>query len=186
MYCNEYQQTPAWSGIDHPRNTEGEEVAARVIAGEAKARIMGPADLYVKTGSSVSLTCVISQGPHDLGTVFWYRNAAIIQTPVVLTEQTSSTQPQPRVRIDTEWTEQLTSRLHISKARPTDSGNYTCIPTIAEPASVNLAPAPHLFERELAQLSPQPSKDKSHPIKISTARFPSVATKIVYSKALFG
>jgi hypothetical protein len=100
---------------------------------EAKARIMGPADLYVKTGSSVSLTCVISQGPHDLGTVFWYRGSAIIHQPVLTTGQ-----PQPRVRIDTDWTDHLTSRLHISKALPSDSGNYTCIPTIAEPASVNV------------------------------------------------
>jgi hypothetical protein len=99
---------------------------------------VGPADLYVKTGSSVSLMCVISQGPHDLGTVFWYRGAAIIQQPIVLTEQTASAQPQPRVRIDIDWTDQLTSRLHISKAQPSDSGNYTCVPTIADPASVNV------------------------------------------------
>lgn len=46
---------------------------------EAKARIKGPTDLYVKTGSSVSVTCIISQGPHDLGTVFWYKDKTIIQ-----------------------------------------------------------------------------------------------------------
>lgn len=34
---------------------------------------MGPSDLYVKMGSKVILTCVISQGPHDLGTILWYR-----------------------------------------------------------------------------------------------------------------
>lgn len=40
---------------------------------EAKAHVLGPADLYVKTGSSLMLTCVLSQGPHDLGTIFWYK-----------------------------------------------------------------------------------------------------------------
>lgn len=40
---------------------------------EAKAIILGQSDLYVKMGSKVILTCVISQGPHDLGTISWYR-----------------------------------------------------------------------------------------------------------------
>ncbi|KAJ8974312.1 hypothetical protein NQ317_010907 [Molorchus minor] len=40
---------------------------------EAKARILGPTDLHVKAGSSITLTCMINQGPHDLGTVFWYK-----------------------------------------------------------------------------------------------------------------
>lgn len=50
---------------------------------ESKARILGPRDLYVKAGSAVTLTCVISQGPHDLGTVFWYRGSELIETPTV-------------------------------------------------------------------------------------------------------
>lgn len=47
---------------------------------EAKARILGPSDIHVKAGSSVTLSCVINQGPHDLGTVFWYKNTEIIHT----------------------------------------------------------------------------------------------------------
>lgn len=47
---------------------------------EAKARILGPSDIHVKAGSSVTLTCVINQGPHDLGTVFWYKNTEIVHT----------------------------------------------------------------------------------------------------------
>lgn len=43
------------------------------IFSEAKAVILGPTDLYVKMGSIVTLTCVISQGPHDLGTINWHR-----------------------------------------------------------------------------------------------------------------
>jgi hypothetical protein len=40
---------------------------------EAKAAIIGLSDLYIKMGSKITLTCVISQGPHDLGTIAWYR-----------------------------------------------------------------------------------------------------------------
>ncbi|XP_047115585.1 uncharacterized protein LOC124795557 [Schistocerca piceifrons] len=106
-------------------------LAFRLNVVEAKARIAGPSDLYVKKGSALSVVCSISQGPHDLGTVFWYRGAAILQPA-----------PAPaagaRLRIDTDWTDALTSRLYIADARPSDSGNYTCVPTLASAASVNV------------------------------------------------
>lgn len=96
---------------------------------ESKAQIQGPSDLYVKTGSSVTLVCTISQGPHDLGTVFWYRDEHPIQ---------SETHHKPRVTIETEWSDTLTSKLRITSALTTDSGNYTCVPTVASSASVNI------------------------------------------------
>lgn len=40
---------------------------------EAKAVVVGPTDIFVKTGSEVVLTCIVSQGPHELGTIYWYR-----------------------------------------------------------------------------------------------------------------
>lgn len=40
---------------------------------EAKAVVVGPTDIYVKMGSEVMLTCIVSQGPHELGTIYWYR-----------------------------------------------------------------------------------------------------------------
>lgn len=98
---------------------------------ESKARILGPAELYVKTGSALSVSCVISQGPHDLGTVFWYRDAHVL-------EPGASGSGGGRVRIETDWTEALTSRLRIVDATPADSGNYSCVPTVAAPASVNV------------------------------------------------
>lgn len=42
---------------------------------ELKANILGPADLYVKSGSDINLTCNISQGPHELGNIFWYKGS---------------------------------------------------------------------------------------------------------------
>lgn len=53
---------------------------AEHLFSEAKARVLGPGDLHVKAGSSVTLVCVINQGPHDLGTVFWYLGANMLQT----------------------------------------------------------------------------------------------------------
>ncbi|KAK6624285.1 hypothetical protein RUM44_011144 [Polyplax serrata] len=116
---------------------------------KARARIKGPTDLYVKTGSSVAVTCIISQGPHDLGTVFWYKDKTIIQ---VSHPHPNEYDPFPRVVIETEWTDGLTSVLRISHAQLVDSGNYTCTPTIAEAASVNVhvisAKAQRNYERE--------------------------------------
>lgn len=40
---------------------------------EAKAKIQGPSDYYVKIGSSVNLVCAVSQGPHELGTIYWHK-----------------------------------------------------------------------------------------------------------------
>lgn len=40
---------------------------------EAKATISGSTVLHVKAGSELTITCVVSQGPHELGTIHWYR-----------------------------------------------------------------------------------------------------------------
>lgn len=130
---------------------------------ESKARILGPAELYVKSGSAVSVTCVISQGPHDLGTVFWYRDADMLH---VETER--------RVRIDTDWTEALTSRLRITDAITTDSGNYSCVPTVAAPASVNV----HVINGE------HPAA-MQHGNKNTAPLIPSIHCSLVYTITVF-
>ncbi|CAH0714960.1 unnamed protein product, partial [Brenthis ino] len=117
-------------------NTEPKmSLAFQLNVVEAKAKILGPADLYVKTGSLLSLTCILSQGPHDLGTIFWYKGSKLIEYKEV---DANEMVEEPRLRLKTEWTEQLTSRLTIEKLTPTDSGNYSCVPTMAEAASVNV------------------------------------------------
>ncbi|KAL0810871.1 hypothetical protein ABMA28_010175 [Loxostege sticticalis] len=117
-------------------NTEPKmSLAFQLNVVEAKAHILGPVDLYVKTGSSLSLTCILSQGPHDLGTIFWYKGSKLIEYKEVEENEIAE---EPRIRLRTEWTEQLTSRLTIEKLLPSDSGNYSCVPTMAEAASVNV------------------------------------------------
>ncbi|EAA12592.4 AGAP007759-PA, partial [Anopheles gambiae str. PEST] len=99
-------------------NTEPKmSMAFRLNVVEAKAIILGPTDLYVKMGSVVTLTCIISQGPHDLGTIYWYRGKYADAGHVL-------------------WRSNYCSMLKILDAKLSDSGNYTCLPTSAEGTSV--------------------------------------------------
>lgn len=102
---------------------------------EAKALILGPTDIYVKIGSAVTLTCIITQGPHDLGTINWFRGTNDIKPTEIHPNETSIAYPS-RISVDLKWTEALTSRLKILDAKLSDSGNYTCSPTSAEASSV--------------------------------------------------
>lgn len=77
---------------------------------EARARISGPPDIYVKTGSLLTLTCLMSQGPHDLGTVAWFRGSK----PVVTSPHSENdVNGEPRITVETEWSDALTSRCHF-------------------------------------------------------------------------
>ncbi|XP_052864414.1 zwei Ig domain protein zig-8-like [Anopheles cruzii] len=117
-------------------NTEPKmSMAFRLNVVEAKAIILGPTDLYVKMGSIVTLTCIISQGPHDLGTIYWYRGSSLVQ-PVLLQSSDPSLAYLHRISVELKWTEALTSRLKILGAKLSDTGNYTCLPTSAEGSSV--------------------------------------------------
>ncbi|XP_053593130.1 zwei Ig domain protein zig-8 isoform X2 [Microplitis demolitor] len=102
---------------------------------EPRAKIMGPSDIYVKTGSVLTLTCLMSQGPHDLGTVAWFRDNQPVMTSA---RSDNDIDQQPRITVETEWSEALTSRLRIFSAKLSDSGNYSCVPTVAKRASVNV------------------------------------------------
>ncbi|XP_055311276.1 zwei Ig domain protein zig-8 isoform X1 [Sitodiplosis mosellana] len=101
---------------------------------ELKAVVLGTADLYVKTGSDINLTCKISKGPHELGTVFWYKGNAIID--LITQENDIYSENVQRISVDTDWADGLISRLKIRQAVPNDTGNYTCVSTIAQAASV--------------------------------------------------
>ncbi|XP_065369129.1 V-set and immunoglobulin domain-containing protein 1 [Calliphora vicina] len=99
---------------------------------ELKATIIGPTDLYVKSGSDINLTCKIMQGPHELGNIFWYKGSEIIDMTTNQNEIDSGT----RITVENDWSDGLTSRLKIRRASSSDTGNYTCVPTIAKSSSV--------------------------------------------------
>lgn len=49
----------------------------------------------------------MSQGPHDLGTVAWYRgNQAVVTSP----RSENDIETEPRINVETEWSDALASR----------------------------------------------------------------------------
>ncbi|KAG7203592.1 hypothetical protein KM043_013634 [Ampulex compressa] len=93
-----------------------------------KIEIMGDRDMYVKTGSTVAIRCVIKQSLEGPFYVFWYHAG-----DRVLDYQLGKIDIQTK-RIDHE----TVSSLVIHNVRQEDSGNYTCSPSSLDSASVLL------------------------------------------------
>lgn len=66
--------------------------------------------MHVKTGSLLTLTCLMSQGPHDLGTVAWFHGS---QPVVTSPHSENDIDGEPRITVETEWSDALTSRYII-------------------------------------------------------------------------
>ncbi|XP_069679931.1 transmembrane and immunoglobulin domain-containing protein 1-like isoform X2 [Periplaneta americana] len=109
-------------------NTEPKINMAILLTVEAaQANIWGPEDVYVKKGSTISLTCSINVHSTPPGSVLWYHGASVVDFD----------SPRGGISLETEKTESgTTSKLLVTKAALTDSGNYTCVPSNANPASV--------------------------------------------------
>lgn len=93
-----------------------------------KASIREAPDLYVKTGSSINLTCVISQSPEPPVFVFWYHNDRMINYDSSGGE----------ITVQKAGKDQAISRMFIKNAQPHDSGNYTCCPSNADATSISV------------------------------------------------
>ncbi|XP_067143603.1 zwei Ig domain protein zig-8-like [Centruroides vittatus] len=91
-----------------------------------KAKIPGASDLYVKAGSDINLTCIISQSPEPPSFVFWYHDNRMINYDSSKGDTTVQ-----KASGDT-----AISRLTIRDAQPEDSGNYTCGPSNADATSI--------------------------------------------------
>ncbi|KAH9369473.1 hypothetical protein HPB48_014347 [Haemaphysalis longicornis] len=95
-------------------------IALNVIV--SKASIAGGPTLYLNSGSTLNLTCEVMESPVAPDYVFWYHDARVINYDI-----------QHGVSVQTE---KYQSRLLIANAQPHDSGNYSCVPSNAEPASI--------------------------------------------------
>ncbi|XP_043663820.1 hemicentin-1-like isoform X3 [Vespula pensylvanica] len=113
-------------------NTEPKMNLAFTLRVEAaQAKIMGQEDVYVKKGSTISLMCTVNVQSTPPSSVSWHHGGAVVDF------DSPSVHHRGGVSLETEKTESgTTSRLLVTQARLSDSGNYTCIPSNANPASV--------------------------------------------------
>ncbi|XP_049702095.1 fibroblast growth factor receptor-like 1 isoform X2 [Helicoverpa armigera] len=101
------------------------------LVAAAAATIWGSQDVYVKKGSTISLTCSVNvhSSPPSTASILWYHGNSVVDFD----------SPRGGISLETEKTEGgTTSKLLVTKAALTDSGNYTCVPNNAHPASVSV------------------------------------------------
>lgn len=83
----------------------------------SRAKILGNAELFIKSGSDINLTCLAMQSPVPPSFIYWYKGKRVMNYSQrgginVITERSTRT-----------------SKLLIAKATSADSGNYTCSPS---------------------------------------------------------
>ncbi|XP_068235251.1 zwei Ig domain protein zig-8-like [Palaemon carinicauda] len=91
---------------------------------EAIAEIEGGPERYVQTGSSVHLRCTLKHFTEPPTYVFWYHAEHMVNYDA-----------NARITVVPRSGE---SELQISRVTKADSGNYTCQPANARPASISL------------------------------------------------
>ncbi|XP_047486720.1 zwei Ig domain protein zig-8-like [Penaeus chinensis] len=93
------------------------------------ATIQGPAELFIKSGSTLVLSCTALLHPDANSTVDWLHNGT----------KMSIAGPRGGVSIHTERAGQLvSSKLSVVRAAGRDAGNYTCQPDSVHPANTTV------------------------------------------------
>jgi len=94
-----------------------------------RAYILGADEYYAQAGGDISLVCIIEDTLEPPQYVYWYHNDKIINYDTKRT----------RVSFDLgENTKKTSSRLVIATVEKSDSGNYTCSTTHAEPSTISV------------------------------------------------
>nr|XP_036678091.1 uncharacterized protein LOC118879345 [Drosophila suzukii] len=95
---------------------------------EPLTTILGGPETYIDLESTVNLTCVVKHLPDPPISVLWTHN----------NQEINYDSPRGGVSVITEKGDITTSYLLIQRAKITDSGNYSCLPSNANPKSVNV------------------------------------------------
>lgn len=91
-----------------------------------RATILGEADYYIKSGSTINLTCLITESPEPF--VFWYHNDRMINFDNI----------RGGIQVKTAVGPVTYSGLLVSDAQHSDSGNYTCSSAYAKQTSITV------------------------------------------------
>lgn len=91
---------------------------------EATSEILGGPEKYMTVGSSLRLVCVLRDNTQPPTYVFWYHDHHMINYHATR-----------EVRVENNGG---LSVLFLSNVRPADSGNYTCAPSNAKPARIQI------------------------------------------------
>ncbi|KAM7341326.1 defective proboscis extension response 7 isoform 2-T6 [Cochliomyia hominivorax] len=92
----------------------------------ARAKILGSSEIHVKRDSTIALACSVNI---HASSVLWYHGSSVVDFDSL----------RGGISLETEKTDTgTTSRLMLTRASLRDSGNYTCAPVGAIPASVRV------------------------------------------------
>ena len=96
----------------------------------SQAVIHGSPEMYIRSGSDIDLSCVAKEMPEPPTHFTWYKGMSVLS-------YTTHDHPSTSMKFTIETGHHgLESHLLIRYAVAADSGNYTCIPGGAEPASI--------------------------------------------------
>ncbi|XP_049964587.1 zwei Ig domain protein zig-8-like [Schistocerca serialis cubense] len=90
---------------------------------EARAEIAGPSEKYLKLGSALRLVCTVRQSTEPPVYVFWYHNNRMVNYDADRGINVTTDRPAK------------SSTLLVPSAAREHSGNYSCVPNDAQPAS---------------------------------------------------
>ena len=124
-----------------------------LFVAETKARIRGPTE-YIHSGSTLKLSCQVylgHKGPDEAyaqnAVIHWFHEQRLLDPEL---ERWRSKGAQTRLATNTEiGANGIQGWLEIAKVTPFDSGNYTCVPSYAIPAWIQILvlPGRHLSKR---------------------------------------
>ena len=97
---------------------------------EPTVEIVGDDDLYVQSGSSLNLTCIIANLPSDRDVIKWFHGDRVLSYRSVMGSS--------GISIWTEKGEFSRSSLIIHRLDPLDGGQYTCLPGKLQAATINV------------------------------------------------